>query len=163
MDMKIKLRADGDVGAADVAAPSDGNEEDNKGKEQDPLPTAELAGLINTRMVSGVEVLLTQHPGLINTVLDGDSGMRPLHLAVHNADTKMISVLLKYGANVNALTEHKSGDHAEGTAMHLAAALEDAAGAQVMKLLLEAGANVNAVRKRRVAVEMPPPAAASSD
>src|SRR5678815_5813161 len=86
--------------------------------------------------VASVKSLLANDPGLLK-VRDTD-GSTPLHCATWKGHAEVVALLLKSGADVNAVNEN---EHWGTTPLHAAAHANQAA---IAKLLLDYGANVKA-------------------
>ena len=89
--------------------------------------------------VASVKSLLANDPGLLK-VRDTD-GSTPLHCATWKGHAEVVALLLKSGADVNAVNEN---EHWGTTPLHAAAHANQAA---IAKLLLDHGANVKAKDK----------------
>ena len=104
-----------------------------------PEPTKLIIKAAKAGDVASVQQLLSNDPSLIKA-RDTD-GSTPLHCATWKGHLEVVALLLKSGADVNAINEN---EHWGTTPLHAAAHANQAA---IANLLLEHGANVKAKDK----------------
>lgn len=104
-----------------------------------PEPTKLIIKAAKAGDVASVQQLLSNDPSLIKA-RDTD-GSTPLHCATWKGHLEVVALLLKSGADVNAINEN---EHWGTTPLHAAAHANQAA---IANLLLDHGANVKAKDK----------------
>lgn len=88
--------------------------------------------------IEAVKDFISNHPGIINK--KNDNGMTPLHKAVEQNRMKIVKLLIKEGADVNAK------DNADHTPLYYTAFLSKKDGQKITDLLIEKGADVNSTQ-----------------
>lgn len=101
-----------------------------------------LLAVSQRKLSIATELLVTQRPKIPNPDYANKAGYTALHVAVLNADLKMMELLLSKEANPNIPMNRDSVDG--DTPLHLAVNLGNPS---VVRLLLEKGANPNAFNK----------------
>ena len=66
----------------------------------------QLADAADQGDMAAVNLLIAEHPGLVNATEGNPMDSTPLHFAAHNGHTDVIRVLLAHGANINARGFH---------------------------------------------------------